>query len=341
MSSSTKQHSTIATTITPTATTKSLTSVKISSTTKSTTITRLTSTSVLFSSTTVTVTSSTTPQCKDCQRNCFRGTCKFNSTLGECHCNCFDFLLGDTCSFGKNDTPAHVDNATIPTHKANITLKINETFKVAFKNLTSNLSLDFIEKLERELEALCREADPQTFKKVKVINLSPGSVVAESQAEYIYPNNETQIQFVNNKLDGVLTDILNNTSNLKKISQAFNNSKVLLNGLTFQKPEIKNITDLKPFINCSQFANYTAEIINEQWQCVGPCKTNPDYCHQHGECHNDIEKGPTCRCFNSSLGQFFGPQSPIDYPGNIYDNDVLIDNATCYISYNNNTRSNN
>ncbi|XP_078021857.1 uncharacterized protein LOC144461871 [Epinephelus lanceolatus] len=295
MSLSTEQQSTSATKTTTTATTKSLTSAKITSTTKSTTVSRSTSTVITSSSTTVTVPSSTTPQCEDCKTNCTRGTCIFNSTLGECQCNCFDFLLGDTCSFGKNDTPAHVDTGAIPTHKANITLKINVTFQVAFNNLNSPQSLAFINKLEKELEALCREADPQTFKKVKVINLSSGSVVTESQAEYIYPNNETQIQFVNNKLDGVLTDILNNTSNLKKISQAFNNSTVLLNGLTFQKPEIKDIQDLEPFINCSQFANYTAKIINGQWQCVGPCKTNPDYCHQHGECLNDIEKGPTCR----------------------------------------------
>lgn len=56
-----------------------------------------------------------------------------------------------------------------------------------------------------------------------------------------------------------------------------------------------DITGLKPFVNCAPFANYTAEISNGQWQCVGPCKTNPEYCHQHGECHNNIYKGPTCR----------------------------------------------
>lgn len=56
-----------------------------------------------------------------------------------------------------------------------------------------------------------------------------------------------------------------------------------------------DITDLKPYVNCTQFANYTAEISNGQWQCVGPCKTNPDYCHQHGQCVNEILKGPICR----------------------------------------------
>lgn len=56
-----------------------------------------------------------------------------------------------------------------------------------------------------------------------------------------------------------------------------------------------DITELKPFINCTQFANYTAEIINRQWQCVGPCKRNPDYCNGHGQCLNDIYTGSVCR----------------------------------------------
>lgn len=124
-----------------------------------------------------------------------------------------------------------------------------------------------------QLQALCKEADPHNFKKVQVIKLSyvfyltlliylnclksedcfplfilvifflscrNGSVVAESVAEYNYPNNETQIQFLNTQLDAVLTDILNDTSNLNKVSQAFNNSSVTLYDVTFQPTEIKS-----------------------------------------------------------------------------------------------------
>ncbi|KAK2861942.1 hypothetical protein Q5P01_001475 [Channa striata] len=158
------------------------------------------------------------------------------------------------------------------------------------------------------LTALCKEADPENFKNVLVIKLSEGSVVAESVAEYNYPNNETQIHFINTQLDGILTTILNDTNNLNIISRAFNNSSVTLNKLTFQPPVITNITELEPYVNCSQFASYTAVISNGAWECVGPCKTNPDYCHQHGQCRNDIQKGPTCECFESVLEQFYGPQ---------------------------------
>ncbi|XP_022603960.1 mucin-3B-like [Seriola dumerili] len=253
-------------------------------------------------------TPSTTPQCTDEDCQCAGGTCKYNTTLGKCSCHCQEFIFGDICSFGDNDTSAHIDTGAVPTRKANFTLEIQVSFQPAFNDLSSPLSLKFINTLKLQLEALCRAADPQSFEKVEIIKLSEGSVIAESVAEYSYANNETQIQFVNSQLDGVLTNILNDTSNLRKISQAFNSSSVTLNGLTFQPPAITNITDLKPYVNCTQFANYTAEISNGQWQCVGPCKTNPDYCHQHGQCFNDIHKGPTCRCFESSLEQFYGPQ---------------------------------
>ncbi|XP_041801385.1 mucin-3B [Chelmon rostratus] len=281
-------------------TSRALTSAEIISTSSLRTVSH--STSII-----IPVSNATTPHCTDNDCPGCAGTCAFNTTLGGCHCHCQEFVFGDLCVFGENDTSAQIDTGAIPPRKANITLEIQITFQAAFRDLSSPESLEFIETLEQELEALCKEADPQSYKKVQVIKLSPGSVVAESVVEYIYANNETQIQFINTQLDGVLTGILNKTSNLNKISQAFNAS-VQLNGLTFQSPEIKNITDLKPFVNCSQFANYTAEISNGQWQCVGPCKTNPNYCHQHGECRNDVYKGPTCSCFESSLEQFYGPQ---------------------------------
>ncbi|XP_042260060.1 mucin-3B-like [Thunnus maccoyii] len=287
-----------------TQTSKALTSAEIISSN-----TVKTSTIIPLSNATVTVTTpSTTPQCRDEDCQCNGGECIFNTTLGRCHCHCQESVYGDSCVFGQNNTHPNIDSGAIPTRRVNVTMKININFVDAYKNLNSLESLKFINKLRKELEALCKEADPLAFKKVQIINLIPGSVVAESVAEYNYLNNETQIHYVNTKLDGVLTNILNDTNNLNKISRAFNNASVQLNGLTFQSPEIKNITDLKPFVNCSRFVDYTAVISNGQWQCVGPCKTNPDYCHHHGDCLNDIYIGSICRCYESSLEQFYGPQ---------------------------------
>ncbi|KAM8755914.1 mucin-4 [Acanthopagrus schlegelii] len=292
----------------PTRTSESPVSHSVVTTTRLTTFSSSTSTFTPISNATVTMTAPSTPhQCteKDCP-GCV-GTCIFNMTLGECFCNCEEFAFGDECVFGESDTSAEIDSENRPTRNATFTLGILMDFDVAFEDINSPQSLKFIKTLMQELEALCKEADPQNFKTVQVIKLSPGSVIAESVVEYLYPNNETQIEFVNNQLDGALAEILNDTSNLNKISQVFNAS-VELKELSFEPPEIKNITDLKDFVNCTKFAQYTAEVINGQWQCVGPCKTNPDYCHQHGTCLNNIKEGPVCRCLETSLKQYYGPQ---------------------------------
>ncbi|KAM4612855.1 mucin-3A [Polymixia lowei] len=183
-----------------------------------------------------------------------------------------------------------------------------KTFVAAFNNLSSPQSQEFIHTLTKELEPLCKEAAPQNFKSIQVVKLTPGSVVAETTVEYNYPNNETQIQILNTELDAILTDILNGTNTLKRIGEAFGNVSVELNEVILQPTDIKNITDLQPFINCSRFAKYTAEVNNGRWQCVGPCKNNPDYCHQHGECLNEVLIGPTCRCHESNLEQYYGQQ---------------------------------
>ncbi|XP_067442151.1 uncharacterized protein [Thunnus thynnus] len=353
-----------------TQTSKALTSAEIISSN-----TVKTSTSIPPSNATVTVTTpSTTPQCRDEDCQCDRGECIFNTTLGRCHCHCQESVYGDSCVFGLNNTNPNIDTGAIPIRQVNVMLKINMTFVDAYENLNSPESLKFINTLTEELEALCKEADPLAFKKVQIKKLIPGSVVAESVAEYNYLNNETQIHYVNTELHGVLTNILNDTSNLNKISRAFGNATVQLYGLTFQSPEIKNITDLKPFVNCSRFANYTAEINNGQWQCVGPCKTNPDYCHHHGECLNDIYKGPICletfttsSSIESQSTSFTMAEFPDKYrginqftfqnPNNqhshkhnsastkqpviIYNNNVLTHRDTVYISDNGNTHRNN
>ncbi|MED6277271.1 hypothetical protein CHARACLAT_011565 [Characodon lateralis] len=219
-------------------------------------------------------------------------------------CQCQDFVFGNVCSFGQNDLTPQI---ALPTRNASITLEIFIDFQDAFKTLGSPESLAFIKKLQPQLEALCKKADPEAYKAVEVVKLTNGSIVSESVVQYNYLNNETQIQFLNNQLERVLTDILNDTRNLVNISQVFR-SNVSFNRLMLQPPLITSIADLKPLVNCYQFANYTAEISDGVWRCAGPCKTNPDYCHQHGDCLNDIYKGPVCSCYQNSLEQYHGPR---------------------------------
>lgn len=198
----------------------------------------------------------------------------------------------------------------MPTREANFTLEFNLIYQDAYNNLSSPESLKFIKTLEDELNAMCKEAFPEGYQTVQVIKLSNGSIVADTVAVYSYPNNETQIEFLNTQLDEVLSDILNDTNNLNKISQAFNGTDgiVQLNEVVVQPPTITNITDLKPFVNCSEFANFTAKVVNGKWQCVGHCQTNPNYCNQKGKCDNDVNDGPVCTCYQTSLEQYYGPQ---------------------------------
>lgn len=170
--------------------------------------------------------------------------------------------------------------------------------------------MNFINTLKPLLESLCLQADTDNFENVTVYRLSRGSVVADSQAVYHYPNNELDIQFINTGLEKVLNRILHNTTNLDMITQAFNASNATtIETITLEPPSIHNITDMRPFLNCSDYANYTAELVNgTQWHCSGPCKMNPDYCHWHGDCLNHIYDGAICRCYKSHLGEYHGPR---------------------------------
>lgn len=75
---------------------------------------------------------------------------------------------------------------------------------------------------------------------IYVYSSRPGSIVAESIAEYSYPNNASQIDFLNNELEPILRNILNNTDNLMIISQAFENVQIQVTNITFQPMEIRS-----------------------------------------------------------------------------------------------------
>ncbi|KAJ3601848.1 hypothetical protein NHX12_029610 [Muraenolepis orangiensis] len=123
-----------------------------------------------------------------------------------------------------------------------------------------------------------------------------GTFIVKAVVEYNYPNNDAQIQTLNTELGHVLTDIFNDTSALHAMAQALGpDVTVGLNSVRLQGTVITRAADLKPYVSCRQYANYTAELSNGSWKCVGACRTIPGYCHWHGECRNHIEAGPVCR----------------------------------------------
>ncbi|XP_029103788.1 interphotoreceptor matrix proteoglycan 2 [Scleropages formosus] len=200
------------------------------------------------------------------------------------------------------------DTGAIPTRKVNISLRISKDFDSSFENLNSSLSKKLIRTLIHKLKILCNSADPQNFKDAEVIGLRRGSVIADCVAEYTYPNNEGQITFLNTNLEPTLQRIFNNSDNLKHLTQDLGGTAVEVTKISLQPTLIKNIEDLKPFLACTlDFANYTMEVISGSWQCLGLCRKDPNYCHQHGDCFN-VKTGPICKCFGSDLEQYYGEQ---------------------------------
>ncbi|KAL0978467.1 hypothetical protein UPYG_G00170830 [Umbra pygmaea] len=270
------------------------------------------STSTLFSNSKMTPTTfppiATTMTCNEDKCQCNGHPCVFNDTLGICRCNCTDFSFGDSCVYGEDVTGVKIDFGAVPTRKANVSLKIMREFVPEYKDINSTQSQMLIKTLITELSALCRRADPQNFKDVQVLNIKKGSTIIESIVQYFYTNNETQISFLNKKLELTLRKILYNYTNLMTIGQAFGNVHIQVTNFIFQPIEIKSITELRPFVTCSlDFANYTQEVVDGSWKCEGPCKQHSDYCHRHGECFN-VKTGPVCQCFESYLEQYHGPQ---------------------------------
>ncbi|XP_077581696.1 uncharacterized protein LOC144202688 [Stigmatopora nigra] len=144
--------------------------------------------------------------------------------------------------------------------------------------------------------------------KADVPESQPTRVLTTSQAEYVYRNNNSQIQWLNARLDDELAQILSEDANIRQISEALGNVSVLFKGVASPVLQIQSIGDLRPYVNCSKFTNATMEVIDGQWQCVGPCKREPDYCHGHGECLNHIHQGAVCNCYRSNINQYQGPR---------------------------------
>ncbi|XP_028854765.1 mucin-4 [Denticeps clupeoides] len=169
-------------------------------------------------------------------------------------------------------------------------------------------SNSLIKTIEQELAFLCRKANPESFKSFTVHNLRSGSVIADGVAQYNYPNNDSQIEFLNMCLQSTLQSIFNETDSLKKLSQALGYVDIRDTEIIMQFSQIRNLSDLKPFLTCSmEFSNYTLEISKGSWRCMGPCKKDPNYCHQHGQCFNKME-GPVCQCFDTYLEEYYGKQ---------------------------------
>ncbi|XP_059384985.1 mucin-4-like [Carassius carassius] len=197
---------------------------------------------------------------------------------------------------------------SIPTRNANISLRIMMEYLTAYENVNSPESKKLISILKRELSILCKRADAKNFKDVEIHRLMQGSVIAESIALYNYPNNNSQIMFLNNDLGPTLEKIFNDSDSFKRLSIALGNASIQNAQIIMGTVEISNISDLHQFVQCTvNFTSLTVELEDGAWVCVGPCQKNPNFCNQQGECQNEIN-GPQCRCHSSYFEKYYGAQ---------------------------------
>lgn len=66
----------------------------------------------------------------------------------------------------------------------------------------------------------------------------PGSIIVKSIAQYNYPNNQSQIDFLNKDLETSLTNLFNNSDLLKHLSEALGNVSVQDTEVLMQTSEI-------------------------------------------------------------------------------------------------------
>ncbi|KAI4901887.1 hypothetical protein NFI96_013861, partial [Prochilodus magdalenae] len=155
-----------------------------------------------------------------------------------------------------------------------------------------------------QLSAIFQSADAQNFRDMDVVKRPDGSIIIT--AHYNYPNNQTQMDYLNNNLESRLRTILN-SSTFMNLSEPLH-ANVSLN---MSSPEITNIAELKPFLSCVlDFANFTMMIQEGSWICEGPCKTDPGYCNHHGDCLNG-RTGPQCQCYENNFEEHHGQQCEI------------------------------
>ncbi|XP_059394193.1 mucin-3A-like isoform X2 [Carassius carassius] len=257
------------------------------------------------SSATTLISVSTTQSClENCLEKCNGSPCIFNVTSGECQCQCNPFTFGENCNF-VNDSSSITWSESRPTRNANVSLRIMMDYLPGYENVNSSESKKLISILKHELSILCKRADAPNFKDVHIHKLVRGSVIAESTAVYNYPNNDSQIMFLNNYLEYTLETIFNDTDSLKNLSIALNAS-IQVDQITMGPVIISNVSDLQSFVKCAvDFANLTVEMEDGAWVCTGSCKNNSAFCNQRGVCLNQ-KNGPQCRCYSSPFEKYHG-----------------------------------
>ncbi|XP_007896060.2 mucin-3A [Callorhinchus milii] len=211
-------------------------------------------------------------------------------------------MYGSQCENGRNES-CTVFHSDPPERNVTLVLRIHSEWD---DNLNQNSSqyISLTQLLVQILTPFYRAVAPQYFVAVVITSLRRGSILAEATGVYQYANNQTQIDYLNQKLPVALMNFINTTEILSNLSRNVS-STVTLDDISIPSPIINRTAQLN--LSCVvPFRNYTINCSDrESCICEGTCKRIPGFCSWNGECFNQVN-GSICSCYHKPFHKFTG-----------------------------------
>ncbi|XP_044138121.1 cell wall protein DAN4-like [Bufo gargarizans] len=224
---------------------------------------------------------------------------------GICSCVCNQYLIGNECKYGKNETSAVLPERKGPTRNISVEFTIYKTFKISLNDKSSPEYSALYNQIIDVLNFAFKLAAPDYFLEVAIHGFRNGSIIVDSTAIFEYPNNQTGIDFINNDLETAMnSSLVQSMADLTEILKA----NVSISKIQTGSPTITKVEQMKKYVSCSlNYAGYIVTCNSIYCYCTGPCFNNPGYCHYHGECFN-AANGSICQCYKYDFYQYQGEQ---------------------------------
>ncbi|XP_040285010.1 mucin-3A-like [Bufo bufo] len=224
---------------------------------------------------------------------------------GICSCVCNQYLIGNECEYGKNETSAVLPERKGPTRNISVEFTIYKTFTISLNDKSSPEYSALYNQIIDVLKSAFKHAAPDYFLEVAIHGFRNGSIIVDSTAIFKYPNNQTGIDFINNDLESAMnSSLVQSMADLTEILKA----NVFISKIQAGSPTITKVEQMKKYVSCSlNYAGYIVTCNSIYCYCTGPCFNNPGYCHYHGDCFN-AANGSICQCYKYDFYQYQGEQ---------------------------------
>ncbi|KAK1162674.1 mucin-4-like [Acipenser oxyrinchus oxyrinchus] len=244
---------------------------------------------------------------KLCNNSCGDCPADFCSNGGSCTqipadgckatCTCPSPYTGEQCGVaGATFEPKPL--ASAPKRSLKLTLKLKGDYnQQAISDIKSPEYVSLVKQIDTKVAQRMLTLTVKTFAKnqditLKVVN---NQVAAEFLSLFDYGVSITDIDFLNNKLQDAIIDVLN-----VKVQRRRREDTVQFEPVT--KADITDVNrataeELSQHMNCASkgIKGYSAVFDPKiGFLCVSPCLTN-DYCKNGGTCQHYVE-GPMCKC---------------------------------------------